>query len=95
VEESHGTVADDAAVVAGDVAGVRVFEDFGLIGTETLGGDHGGDDGASAASFPNATFKILREAEVIPIRDGFQGLVVHLGSFVVGVEMREIRTGNN
>jgi len=58
-------------VVAGDIAGVCVLEDFGLIGAEAFGRDHGGDDGAAATSFPNAPFEILGEAEVIPIGDGF------------------------
>jgi len=77
VEQGYGAITNHAAVVAGDITGIRVFEDFGSIGAEALGRHHGGDDGTSATRFPDAPFEVLRQTEVIPFRDGFQSFVVH------------------
>src|SRR5271165_2291269 len=82
-------------MVAGDIAGIRVLEDFGLVGSQPLGRHHGGYNGTSATSFPNARLEVLRQTEVIPLRDGLQDLLVELRGFVVSVVMRKIRAGHD
>jgi len=80
-------------VIAGHIAGIRIFQDFGLIGSQPLGRHHGGHNGPSAASLPNARFEVLGQTEVIPLRDGLQDLLVELRGFVISVVMREIGAG--
>jgi len=52
--ESDGAVAHHAGLVAArHIAGVGIVEHLGLRGAEAFGGDHGGDDGKSAAGLPD------------------------------------------
>jgi len=82
-------------VVTGYIAGIRVLEDFGLVGSQPLGRHHGGHNGTSATSLPNARLEVLGQTEVIPLRDGLQDLLVEFRGFVVSVVMREIGAGHD
>ena len=64
-----------------------------LRGAEPLGSDHGGHDRRAAAGLPDAALEVLGHAEVVPILDGAQSLVVQLHGVVVGMEVGEIGAG--
>jgi len=96
-KESHGAVAHDAGLVAGRIAGIRIVQHLGLRGSKPLGSDHGGDDGISAAGFPDvdARFEVARHAEVVPLLDGLQGLVVDFDGLGIGMVVGEVGTGDD
>jgi len=82
-------------MVSRDVAGVGVFEHSGLIRSHSFRGNHGCDDGRAAAGLPDALLEVLRHAEVVPLLERVQRLMVDLHRFIVGVIVRQIGTGDD
>jgi len=95
LQQGHGAVTHHAALIAGRVAGVGVVEHPCLGSAQPFGGHHGGDDGTSAAGFPHAEIEVARHAEVVPLPDGRQGLMIGLDRLFVGVVVRKIATGDD
>jgi len=95
--DRHRAITHHAGLVAGGVAGVGVLQNLRVGCAQTLGGDHGRDDGASTARFPgrNAALphgKVARQAEIVPIGDGLKRLMVDMVRVVVRVVVREVGT---
>jgi len=94
-QQGHGAVTHHAALIAGGVAAVGVLQQPGFGGSQPFGGHHGGDDGTSAAGFPYAQIEVARHAQVVPLPDGRQGLMIGLDRLFVGVVMRKVATGDD
>jgi len=95
LHQSNRAVADHAAMIAGDIAGISVMKDSGLVGSQPLSGDHGGYDRSSAARLPNPQIQIAGQVEVIVLADGLQRLMIDSHRFVVRVIVREVGAGHN
>jgi len=95
LQQCHRTIAHHAAPVAGHIAGIRILQDLGLVGPQSLGRNHGGHNRTSAACLPYARLEVVGQTEVVPLLDGLQHFVVELRGFVVSVVMREIGAGHN
>jgi len=96
--ESHGAVTHHVGFVAGrHIAGVGIVQHLGLRGAQPLGSDHGGYDRISAAGLPDVHtgVEVAGHAEVVPLLDGLQGLVVYLHGLVIGMEVREVGTDDD
>jgi len=88
--DGHSAVADYAALVACGVAGVGVFQNLRVSRAQALCSDHGCDDGAAATGFPGARREVTPQAQVIPLLDGLERLVVDLHRFVVRMIVRQV-----
>jgi len=88
LHQGNRAVADHAAVVTGDIAGIGVTDDSGLVGSQPLRGDHGGYNRPSATCLPNPQIQIARQVEVIVLSDGLQCLMVDSYRFVVSMIVR-------
>ena len=95
LQQQDRGVSHHARVVAGGIAGVGVLQQLRLVGSHALGGDHGRHDRRSAAGFPNARRKVARHAEVVPVLERVQGLVVDSHGLVVGVIVRQVGAGDD
>jgi len=95
LHESHRAITHHAALVAGRVAGIGVVQDLRVRGSQAFRRDHGGDDGISSAGFPNLRREVARHAQVVPLLDGLQRLVVDLDGVGVRVVVRKIAAGDD
>ena len=69
--DRQGSVADHAALVSRNVTRIGVFEELRMMGAQVLRGNHGCDDGPTAArTVPEVPLEVLGESQVIPILDG-------------------------
>jgi len=93
--QHHRAITHHPRAIPGDVSGIRVLQNNGLVCAETLGGDHGRDNRTAAASFPDALLEIARHGKIVPLLNRRQRFVIDGDGLVIGVVVRQIRAGHD
>jgi len=93
--QRHCAITHHPRAIPGDIPGIRVLQNNGLVCAEALGGDHGRDNRSATASLPDALREIARHGKVVPLLDRRQRFVIHPDGFVIGVVVGEIRAGHD